>query len=77
MHRLTRLNRTAAFLGSLVIGLAGLFLPGIWGALVLYAIVLALGALLARTWYVSAPPSRIARLVILAGLAAIATSKII
>jgi hypothetical protein len=77
MHRLGRLNRTAVFLGSLVIGLAGLFLPGIWGALLLYAIVATLAALLARTWAVSSPPARVARFVILAGLAAIATMKII
>lgn len=77
MHRLTRINRTAVFLGTLVIGLAGLFLPGIWGALLLYVIVAALAALLARTWAVTAPPVRVLRLIILAGLAALATAKIL
>lgn len=76
MNRLGRLNRTGVFLGSLIIGLAGLFLPGIWGALLLYAIVAALAMLLSRTWAISSPPARIARLAILAGLAVIATTKI-
>jgi hypothetical protein len=77
LHRLSRLNRTAVFLGSLIIGLAGLFLPGIWGALLLYLIVIALAMLLARTWVITTPPARVARFVILAGLVAIATAKII
>ena len=77
LYRLTRLNRTAVFVGTLVIGLAGLFLPGIWGAGLLYLIVLGLAALLARTWAVTSPPARVSRLVILAGLVVIATFKII
>jgi len=76
LHRLGRLPRTAVFLGSLIVGLAALFLPGLLGALLLYAIVAALAALLARTWAISSPPARIARLAILAGLAVIATTKI-
>ncbi|HEY7225394.1 MAG TPA: hypothetical protein VH561_17605 [Micromonosporaceae bacterium] len=76
LHRLTRLNRGAVLLGTLVIGLAGLFLPGIWGAALLYLIVAALAALLARTWAVTSPPVRLLRLVILAGLAVIATLKL-
>ena len=74
--RLSRLDRTRVFLGVLVIGLVGLFLPGVWGALVLFAVVAALGALLSQTWSVTPPVLRVTRLLILAGLAVIATLKI-
>jgi hypothetical protein len=74
--RLARLDRTRVFLGVLVIGLVGLFLPGVWGALVLFAVVAALGALLSQTWSVTPPVLRVSRLLILAGLAVIATLKI-
>ncbi len=74
--RLARLDRTRVFLGVLVIGLAGLFLPGVWGALVLFAVVAALGALLSQTWSVTPPVLRVTRLLILAALAVVATLKI-
>jgi hypothetical protein len=74
---LRRLNRTQVFLGALVLALLGLFVPGTLGALLLYAIVAALAALLSATWSVTPPGVRIFRLVVLAGLAAIATTKIV
>jgi hypothetical protein len=74
---LARLNRTKVLLGTLAVALAGLFLPGTWGALILYAVVAALAALLAQTWPVTPPPLRIFRLVVLAALAVLATSKIL
>jgi hypothetical protein len=76
LRRLARMNRTTVFLAALVIGLAGFFLPGAWGALVLYAIAAALAWLLARTFAVTPPPLRLARLLIIALLAVAATIKI-
>jgi hypothetical protein len=76
LTRLARLDRTKVFLGTLVVGLVGLFLPGVWGALVLYAVVAALAALLAQTWPVTPPGLRLVRLIVLVGLAVIATTKI-
>jgi hypothetical protein len=75
LHRLARVNRTVAFLGALVIGLAGFFLPGIWGALVLYGVVFALAWLHARTFIVTPPPLRVARVIIICVLTVIATLK--
>jgi len=77
LSRLAHLNRTKVLLVTLVIALAGLFLPGLWGALVLYAVVGALAYLLSLTWPVTPPAVRIFRLLVLAGLAAIATTKIL
>jgi|RhiMetdeSRZDD1v2_1073273.scaffolds.fasta_scaffold1537133_1 hypothetical protein len=76
LNRLAQLDRTKVFLGTLAIGLLALFLPGVWGALLLYAVVAALGALLAQTWLVTPPALRIFRVVVLAALAVIATTKI-
>lgn len=73
---LARLNRTKVLLGTLAVGLAGLFLPGTWGALILYTVVAALATLLAQTWPVTPPVLRIFRLAVLAALAVIATTKI-
>ena len=73
---LARLNRTKVFLGALAVGLAGLFLPGVWGGLLLYAVVAALVALLRQTWAVTPPPLRVFRVVVLAGLAVIGTVKL-
>jgi hypothetical protein len=76
LTRLARMNRTRVLLGTLVVALIGLFLPGVWGALVLFAVVAALGALLSQTWSVTPPPLRVVRLLVLSGLAVIATFKI-
>ena len=46
------------------------------GALVLAVVIAALAALLAQTWPVTPPVLRAVRILILAGLAAIALSKI-
>lgn len=74
---LARLDRTKVFLGTLVLGLIGMFLPGPFGALLLYAVVGALAALLSLTWSVTPVAIRLARLAILAVLAAIATVKLL
>jgi hypothetical protein len=74
---LARLDRTKVFLATLAVGLLGLFLPGVPGALVLYAVVAALGALLRLTWAITPPALRVFRVIVLAGLAVIATLKIL
>ena len=76
LHRLARLNRTAVFLGALVIGLIALFLPGLLGGLVLLAVVALMLALLRLTWPVTAPSARALRLFVLGILAGIALSKV-
>lgn len=75
--RLSRLNGTAVFLGALVIAILGLFLPTPLGPLLLYAVVAALGGLLSLTWTITPVGLRIFRLAVLAGLAAIATAKLL
>jgi hypothetical protein len=75
LYRLARVNRTAAFIGALVVGLAGFFLPGIWGALVLYAVVFALAWLHARTFAVTPPQLRVVRVLLICLLTVVATVK--
>ena len=73
---LARMNRTRVFLGALVIALIGLFVPGVWGGMVLLAVVAGLGALLSQTWSITPPALRGFRLLVLAGLAVVAIIKI-
>ncbi len=73
---LARMNRTRVFLGALVIALIGLFVPGVWGGMVLLAVVATLGALLSQTWSITPPALRGFRLLVLAGLAVVALIKI-
>ena len=75
--RLSRLNRTGVFLATIAVVFAGLLLPGIAGAVVLLALVGALGWLLSRTWAVQAGGTRAYRLVILVLLAGVAIAKLI
>jgi hypothetical protein len=75
--RLARVNPTSAFLVALVVILAGLFLPGTIGALVLLVLAAGLATLLARTWPVQSPPTRAIRLVMLSLLVAVALFKIL
>ena len=71
------MDRTKVFLATLAVALAGLFVPGVLGALILYGVIAALAWLLAQTWAVTGVPLRMVRLVILAGVAAIATTKLL
>ena len=71
------MDRTRVFLATLAVALVGLFVPGVIGGLILYAVVVALAWLLARTWSITGVPLRVFRLVMLAGLAAVATAKIV
>ena len=75
LRRLARVNPTMAFLIALVVMLAGLFLPGIVGAALLFALALALTALSFATWPVQSPSTRAVRLVLLALLLAIVVAK--
>ncbi len=77
MQRLARVNRTQAFLGALALVLVGLFAPGWYGAVVLFALVAALLVLLVRTAPVTRPGVVAVRLVILAAVALIAVYKMI
>jgi hypothetical protein len=77
LPRLARVNRTVAFLVTVAVVLLGLFLPGILGGAVLFALAAGLAALLARTWPVQAPATRVLRVVVLAVLVVVALSKIL
>jgi hypothetical protein len=76
LTRLARMNRTTVFLLALVVILAGLFLPGFWGGLLLLAVVLGLASLLTRTWPVTPRPLRIVRAILVAALLIVAAVKI-
>jgi uncharacterized protein DUF6703 len=76
METLARVDRTKAFLAALALGLAGLFLPVPYGPLLLLAVVVAMAVLLRTTWPVTPPAQRGARILILAGLAAIALIRL-
>ena len=77
LGRLARINPTTAFFVALVIMLAGLFLPGIVGAALLFVLFAALVALTFTTWPVQTPSSRAARVVLLALLLVGAVAKIV
>ncbi|MEV4619817.1 hypothetical protein AB0J74_14055 [Asanoa sp. NPDC049573] len=76
-ERLARVNPTRAFLGALVVVLAGLFLPGIVGGVLLLALAAGMIALIRMTWSVQTPPTRLLRLVLLTALIGIAIIKIL
>ena len=76
LERINRLNRTTVFLGTLALMLAGLFLPGILGALLLVALAAGLGLLLTRTWAYLPGGARALRLLVLAVLVIAAVRKI-
>ena len=77
LERLARMDRTKVFLATLAVALIGLFVPGALGAIILYAVVAALAWLLTLTWAIIGVPLRVFRLVTLAVLAAVATTKIL
>ena len=77
LQTLARVDRTKAFLAALALALAGLFLPVPYGPVLLLAIVVALAALLRTTWSATPPAQRGARVLILAGLAAIALLRLL
>ena len=75
LRRLARINPTRAFLVALVLLLAGLFLPGIVGAALLFLLGAALVALTATTWPVQRPATRAVRVVMLVLLFAVVVAK--
>jgi hypothetical protein len=75
LHRLARVNPTAAFAGTLALLLAGLFLPGIVGALLLGLLAAGLATLTFTTWPVQTPITRVVRVVLLTLLVVAAVSK--
>jgi len=77
LRRLARINPTTAFIGALAVMVAGLFLPGIVGALLLFVLFAAAAALTFTTWPVQATASRVARVVLLALLLALIVIKIV
>lgn len=75
LRRLARVNPTTAFVVALVLMLAGLFLPGIVGAALLFLLAAGLAALTCTTWPVRKPSTRALRLVMLVLLLAAVVAK--
>lgn len=76
LHRLARLNRTTVFLATVGVMLLAAFLPGWYGAVLIFAIVAALAGVLRTTWPVLTPQARALRLAVLALLVVIAFTKV-
>jgi hypothetical protein len=77
LRRLARINPTTAFVGALVLLLAGFFAPGIIGGALLFLLGAAMAALTFTTWPVQTAPTRVVRLVLLSLLIGIAVAKIL
>jgi hypothetical protein len=75
LRRISRVGPTKAFVGALVLLLAGLFLPGIIGGAVLFVLGAALAALTFTTWPVQKPATRVVRVVLLVLLFATVVAK--
>ena len=75
LRRLARVNPTTAFIIALAVMLAGLFLPGIVGAALLFVLALALATLTYTTWPIQSPSTRIVRLILLTLLIAAVVAK--
>jgi hypothetical protein len=75
-RRIARLPRGAVFLLALVLVLAGLFVPGPVGGVLLLALAVGLALLLRHTWPVTPARLRPIRLVVLALLFLAALVKI-
>ena len=75
LRRLTRVNPTTAFIVALAVMMAGLFLPGIVGAALLFVLALALAGLTFTTWPVQRPATRAVRLILLTVLVAVVVAK--
>jgi hypothetical protein len=75
LRRLARISPTMAFVLALVVFLAGLFLPGIVGAALLFVLGAVLVALTATTWPVQQPATRAVRVAMLVLLFAAVVAK--
>ncbi|KWV32220.1 DUF6703 family protein [Micromonospora rifamycinica] len=74
--RLARVNPTSVFLAALALVLVALFAPGPVGGVLLLALATGLVYLLAVTWPVQAPQTRVLRLVMVTLLVTVALVKI-
>lgn len=77
MRRLARVNPTTAFIVALVLMVAGLFLPGIIGALLLFLLGTGLAVLTFTTWPVQKPATRVLRVLLLLLLVAVVVAKVL
>ena len=77
LRRLARVNPTTAFLVALALMLAGLFLPGIVGAALLFLLGAGLATLTVATWPVQSPSTRGVRVLMLVLLFAAVVAKAI
>lgn len=77
LARLARANPTTVFLATLALVLVALLTPGVVGGLLLLALAAALVALLATTWPVQAPATRVIRLLMLTLLVTAALAKLL
>src|SRR4051812_46355900 len=75
LRRLARVSPTTAFLAALALMLAGLFLPGIVGAALLFVLGTGLAALTVTTWPVQPPSTRALRVLMLVLLLAAVVAK--
>lgn len=75
LRRLARVNPTTAFVVALALMLAGLFLPGIVGAALLFVLAAGLAALTFTTWPVQSSSTRGVRLIMLGLLVAAVVAK--
>lgn len=77
LRRLAGVNPTTAFVLALALLLAGLFLPGIIGAALLFVLGAAMAALTFTTWPVQSPPVRAVRVTLLVLLFAAMVAKVV
>jgi hypothetical protein len=77
LRRLARVSPTTAFIVALALMLAGLFLPGIIGAALLFLLGAGLAALTFTTWPVQSTSTRALRLIMLVLLLAAVIAKAI
>jgi uncharacterized membrane protein len=75
MERLARVNRTVVFAVAAVYVFAALLIPGIAGAAMMVVLGAALAVLMARTWPVQPPRTRVARLAVLGFVIIVAVVK--
>ena len=75
LRRLARVSPTTAFLVALALMLAGLFLPGIVGAALLFVLGAGLATLTVTTWPVQPPATRALRVLTLVLLLAAVVAK--
>jgi hypothetical protein len=76
LNGLNRLNLTSVFLGTAMLVLAGLILPGVFGGVLLLVLATALAAFITLTWPGQPARIRVVRVVMLALLALLVAVKL-